>query len=136
MRDLGAPYAPMVAAAAPSTFRDCLPVEPGMPSPPWHQSHYPGKAHLLRHAAAEGQLVFVRCTRCRRRAIYLAEDLAKILGPERDALLPPFPCSRCGKPDYVVVECRVPWQDEIGTITIRRPGGQRQLWRMVKLGDP
>ena len=50
-----------------SAFRDCVTPEPGMPAPPWHQSHYPGKAHLLKHAAEQGQLVFVRCSRCRRR---------------------------------------------------------------------
>ena len=34
-----------------SAFRDCVAPEPGMPAPPWHQSHYPGKAHLLRDQA-------------------------------------------------------------------------------------
>ena len=109
----------------------------GMPSPPWRQSHYPGKAHLLKHAAEQGQLVFVKCSRCRRRAVYLAEDLIKILNPERDALLPPFPCSRCGTTNYIQVECRVYFSDEVGHLLVRRPGPVRrtQLWRTVKLGD-
>ena len=120
-----------------SAFRDCVAPEPGMPSPPWHQSHYPGKAHLLKHAAEQGQLVFVRCSRCRRRAIYLATDLVTLLNPERDALLPPFPCSRCGTANYITVECRVHFSDEVGHLAIRRPGPIKriQLWRTVKLGD-
>jgi hypothetical protein len=126
-----------LARPAATAFPDCVPVEPGMPSPPWHQSHYPGKAHLLRHAAAEGQLVFVRCTRCRRRAVYLATDLVTMLSPERDALLPPFPCSRCHTTDYVQVECRVHFSDEVGHLAIRRPSVvRRTVWRTVKLGDP
>ena len=120
-----------------SAFRDCVTPEPGMPAPPWHQSHYPGKAHVLKHAAEQGQLVFVRCSRCRRRAVYLASDLVTLLNPARDALLPPFPCSRCGTTSYITVECRVPFADEVGQLTIRRPGPIRriQLWRTEKLGQ-
>lgn len=108
-----------------------------MPSPPWRQSHYPGKAHLLKHAAEQGQLVFVKCGRCRRRAVYLASDLMALLGPERDALEPPFACSRCGTPEHIRVDCRVHFSDEVGHLLIRRPGPVRrtQLWRTVKLGE-
>lgn len=144
-RHRGAVYGlvtPGELAAAPAAplapFRDCLPSEPGsMPAPPWHQSHYPGQQHLLRHAAAEGQLVFVRCTRCRRAAVYLAGDLIKILNPERPALLTPFPCSKCGKADAIRVECRVPLPGEVGTLVVRRPGPVRvtQSWRNCRLGD-
>ncbi len=93
-----------------------------MPAPPWHQTHYPGKAHLLRHAAAEGQLVFVKCLRCQRQAVYLASDLVGLLNPDRDALDPPFPCSRCRSAEHIRVECRIAYSDEIGNLVVRRPG--------------
>ena len=108
-----------------------------MPSPPWRDSHYPGKAHLLRHAAEQGQLIFVKCTRCRRRAVYLASDLVTMLNPEQDALTPPFPCSHCGSDRHVWVDCRVCSSDEVGNLLIRRPATvRRTIWRTVKLGDP
>ena len=81
--------------------------------------------------------MFVRCSRCRRRAVYLVSDLVTLLNPARDALLPPFPCSRCATTSYISVECRVPFADEVGQLTIRRPGPIRriQLWRTEKLGQ-
>jgi len=112
--------------------------ETKMPAPPWHQTHYPGKAHLLRHAAAEGQLVFVKCVRCQRQAVYLAADLVGLLNPDRDALDPPFPCSRCRSAEHIRVDCRIAYTDEIGNLVVRRPGPLRQTrsWRSCKLGDP
>lgn len=108
-----------------------------MPAPYEKQSPYPGKLHRLKHAAALGQLVVLRCNHCRRSANFLASDLAVMLGPERDALEPPFPCSRCGRTDYLRVTLHLPMPGDWGSIVVRRPGPVRriQTWRSVRLGD-
>ena len=108
-----------------------------LPTPPWKQSHYPGKRHRLRDAAAEGQLVIVRCNLCRRTATYLATDLVALLDPARDALRPPFRCSKCGNEQFIRVSVRVPYAGDWGHLQVRRPGPVRviQTWRTVRLGD-
>jgi hypothetical protein len=45
--------------------------------------------------------VVVRCALCRRLVRFLAADLVGVLSPRRDALLPPFNCSRCGTAEYL-----------------------------------
>lgn len=99
--------------------------------------HYPGKFHRLRDAAAIDQLIVVLCVRCRRSATYLATDLVKLLDPLRDALTPPFTCSKCGTTDSLKVALKLPDAGDWGSLTVRRPGPVRvtQTWRTVKLGD-
>ena len=60
----------------------------------------PANRYTLREAAAEGLLVSLRCTKCRRAPVlFLARDLMQVLDPERDCLHPPpFPCSKSGGP--------------------------------------
>jgi len=99
--------------------------------------HYPGKFHRLRDAAEIGQLVVVRCVRCRRGATYLASDLVQFLDPLRDAREPPFTCSKCGTTDSLKVSLKLPDAGDWGSLTVRRPGPVKvtQTWRTVKLGD-
>lgn len=105
--------------------------------PESYQAQYPGKTYTLAHAAKEGQLMLVRCNLCRRMVRYLASDLAAILDPRRDALDPPFPCSKCGRTDYIRIALHLPETGDYGHLVVRRPAGikRTQLWRTVKLGD-
>src|SRR5690606_4531347 len=105
--------------------------------PQAYPSHYPGKIHRLRDAAALGQMLVVRCGLCRRMARYLASDLAEILDPSRDALAPPFPCSHCNRSDYIRLALRIPAPGDYGHLSGRRPAGVRttRLCRTVRLGD-
>lgn len=84
-----------------------------------------------------GQLVIVRCNLCHRSATYLATDLAQLLDPNRDALLPPFTRSKCGLDEYLQVTLRLPYDSDWGSRKVRRPGPVRrtQTWRTVKLGE-
>lgn len=79
---------------------------------------YPGKTWTLGHAAGAGQLIEVYCTHCRRLTRFLAADLVTLLDPCRDALAPPFACSRCGREDYVSVRLHAPADGDWGV-----PGG-------------
>jgi hypothetical protein len=108
-----------------------------MPEPPWLQKRYPGKNHLLRHAAEQNQLVIVRCNLCRRSITYLATDLVTLLPPDRLALEVPFTCSKCGTTEFMRVKLTSPFPGDWGNLVIRRPGPVRmiQSWRTVKLGD-
>ena len=105
--------------------------------PESYQSHYPGNTYTLAQAAIDGHLMLVRCNLCRRMVRYLARDLEAILDPRRDALDPPFPCSKCGRTDDVKVKLHLPETGDYGHLTIRRPAGIKhtQLWKTVKLGD-
>jgi hypothetical protein len=98
---------------------------------------YPGKRYRLRDAANDGQLLVVRCRRCRRSARYLASDLVTILDPMRDAALPPFPCSKCEREDTIKVTFHSPSVGDYGHLVVRRPAGVRtiQMWKSVRLGD-
>lgn len=98
---------------------------------------YPGKRYRLRDAAADGQLVVVRCVRCRRLARYLAADLVTLLDPLRDANWPPYACSKCGQEDMIKVSLHMPTTGDYGHLVIRRPKGVKvtQLWKSVRLGD-
>lgn len=109
-----------------------------MPEPPWLQRHYPGKTHLLRHAAAEQQLVIVKCNLCRRSITYLATDLVTVCDPEQPALAVPFACSKCRTTEFMRVTLTSAMPGDYGHIVIRRPGAVRriQTWRNVRLGDP
>jgi hypothetical protein len=83
------------------------------------RSAHPGAAYTLRHAAEAGQLVVVRCRPCRAPAVrFLASDLARLLNPNREADAPPFPCSRCGRIDYV--KLHLPSPGDYGHLVVRR----------------
>ena len=108
-----------------------------MPAPADKPSRYPGTIHTLGEAARQNQLIVLKCNLCRRSATYLASDLAKVLAPENDALLPPFACSRCGTTQYMRVSVRPPEAGDWGNLVVRRPGPiiRTQTWRSVRLGD-
>jgi hypothetical protein len=108
-----------------------------MPEPPWLQKRYPGKNHLLRHAAEQNQLVIVKCNLCRRSITYLASDLVTLLPPDELALEVPFTCHKCGTREFMRVTLTSPFPGDWGNLVIRRPGPLRiiQTWRTVKLGD-
>ncbi len=108
-----------------------------MPTPYTPHRAYPGKTHRLRDAAAIGQMVIVRCGLCRRQVRYLAADLAELLGSDRDALQPPFPCSRCDTGSYMSVKLHLPAPGDYGHLIVRRPAGVKRIqkWKSVRLGD-
>jgi hypothetical protein len=98
---------------------------------------YPGKYYSLAAAAKDGQLMLVRCNLCRRMVRYLASDLAAVLDPRRDAMHPPYPCSKCGDFRYVKVKLQLPQPGDYGHLVVRRPGPVRliQTWKNCKLGE-
>jgi hypothetical protein len=108
-----------------------------MPSPYQKHRPYPGQTWTLARAAALGQLVVLRCGYCRRLMRFLASDLVTVLDPHRDALQPPFPCSRCGLGAYLSVKLHLPAAGDYGHLTVRRPAGvvRVQKWKTVRLGE-
>ncbi|MBD8066065.1 hypothetical protein IC608_11335 [Devosia sp. PTR5] len=108
-----------------------------MPSPYRGEMPYPGKEWTLRHAAEDGQIVICKCNLCKREVRYLAADLLPFLHPDRDALEPPFACSRCGNANWVRVTLTYPTSWDFGVMVIRRPGAVKQVqtWKWVKLGE-
>jgi hypothetical protein len=95
------------------------------------------KTYTLEKAAKDGMIVVVRCTLCRRIVRFLATDLLEMINPLRDAYLPPYPCSICGKGEYLHVTVHMPSAGDYGHLVVRRPAGVRrvQMWKSVKLGD-
>lgn len=93
--------------------------------------------YTLDQAAANGQLIRVRCGCCHRTVHFLAKDLVSLLGGSRPALAVPFPCSRCETEDFMRIETITPNPGDVGCIKIRRPGPLKvtQTWRTVMLGD-
>lgn len=93
----------------------------------------PGKTHLLRHAAAENQLLIVKCNLCRRSITYLATDLVTVCDPGQPALTVPFACSKCRCTAFMRVTLTSPMAGDYGHIVVRRPGPVRriQTWRDV-----
>jgi hypothetical protein len=108
-----------------------------MPLPYRKDRPYPGKSWTLADAAAANQLVVLRCNYCRRLMRFLAADLVTLFDPQRDALKPPFRCSRCGFADYLSVKLHWPQPGDYGHLTVRRPAGvvRVQKWKTVKLGE-
>jgi hypothetical protein len=98
---------------------------------------YPGTYVRLRDAAQAHQLIVVKCKDCRRVVRFLAEDLVRILDPDRDVTLPPFPCSKCGSTDRLHVDVTSAGAGDVGLMEVRRPGPiqRTQTWRTMKLGD-
>ncbi len=96
-----------------------------------------GNTYTLEEAAALNQIVVLRCTHCRRIVRFLAADLVTLINPLRDAFVPPYTCSQCGKAEYLHVKLHTPAPGDYGHLVIRRPAGvvRVQKWRSVKLGD-
>lgn len=97
-----------------------------------------GGPYTLARAAAAGQVVEVRCTRCNRVARFLASDLAELLYPDRDSLLPPFPCGGCKRADCIRVGLMTPAPGDAGSLPVRRPAKLIHYWtsKTVMLGEP
>jgi hypothetical protein len=99
----------------------------------------PGNRYRLAEAAREGLLLSLRCARCRRPSVvFLASDLIRVLDPNRDCFHPPpFPCSRCGRAEFVEVTLRAQEDAAVGRLVIRRLAGIRQVpvWKNELLGD-
>jgi hypothetical protein len=99
----------------------------------------PGNRFTLKEAAAQGLMLSLRCTRCRRRpVVFLASDLVQVLNPRLDCFVPPpFPCSTCKTDRYIEVTVRAQEASAVGKLTIRRLAGIRRVpvWRNELLGD-
>lgn len=83
---------------------------------------YPGTYVKLRDAAQAHQLIVVKCTDCRRVVRFLAEDLVRILDPDRDVTQPPLPCSKCGSTGRLRVDVTSAGVGDVGLMEVRRPG--------------
>ncbi len=81
----------------------------------------------LAHAASNGMLITVCCPYCRRRVHFWAADLAKVLGPDHELHVPPFPCSRCRTRELDVKWC-IPSAADLENLTVRRPVRQVVKW--------
>lgn len=87
------------------------------------ESHRPSRnTRTWRDAAADRQVVLIRCGLCGRKAHYLPEDLAKIFGDRAPAHVPPFPCSRCRTMEYMQVTLTIPRAEEALAWIRRREG--------------
>ena len=81
---------------------------------PYHKLK-PMHRYTLAQAAAVGNMLQVRCLACLRPAqVFLASDLARLLGEHADANAPPFPCSKCGSREFVQVKLRTPFDADVG----------------------
>lgn len=101
------------------------------------ESHRPSRnTRTWRDAAADRQIVLIRCSLCNRQAHYLPEDLALACGDQAPANVPPFPCSRCRTAEYMQVTLTIPRAEEALTLEVRRPVRQvvKWVWRTVPLG--
>ncbi|WP_162791864.1 hypothetical protein [Sulfitobacter sp. DFL-23] len=99
--------------------------------PPIHP--HPGKPfRTIADAANEGCLLLVRCNLCRRSIYFLASDLLTVIDPKHPLHLPPFPCSRCSKIEYVEIKERWPRADDYGHLKVRK---LVQVWKTDKLGE-
>jgi hypothetical protein len=83
---------------------------------------------LMRDAAREDQLIGVRCNVCRRSVNYWANDLVKVVGPNHEVHVPPFPCSKCRTSEYLNVTCEVPSASKLQSLTVRRPVKKITKW--------
>jgi hypothetical protein len=103
----------------------------------YHKPNPFERVYSLADAASAGGLLVVRCNHCQRTVHYLAADLVPIVGGEGYARNPPFPCSKCGKTDYVQVTLRSPEAGDWGHLIVRRPEEVvvTQKWKSVRLGD-
>ena len=99
----------------------------------------PGNRFTLREAAAQGLMLSLRCSRCRRQpVIFLCSDLVQVLDPAIDCFVPPpFPCSACKTDRYIEVRTRGPEASAVGKLKVRRLAGIKRVpvWRDELLGD-
>lgn len=101
--------------------------------PAGHPSASRYRNQRLCHVAGKGVLITVKCPFCRRIARFWADDLIKVLGPDHQLHLPPFPCSRCKTID-LDVRWTIPPPGDLSGLTVRRPVSQvvRWIWRDEK----
>ena len=105
---------------------------PAMPEQiPPIRSHPFNAPRTLRHAAADGMVIELRCNFCRKSVTYLAHDLLRVCAPDHPVHVPPFSCARCGTMEYVSARCRIPLPEEYGKLLVRRP--QRQVWKWTNM---
>jgi hypothetical protein len=100
-----------------------------MPAVP---STNPAKNRNLGDCAREGTMITMRCNGCRRQVNFWATDLVAVLGPNHQAHVPPWPCTRCRTIEYVVMRSTYPSAADLQAgITVRRPVRQivKWLWR-------
>ncbi|TDT74750.1 hypothetical protein BDE40_1466 [Litoreibacter halocynthiae] len=88
----------------------------------------------MRDAANLNQLLTVRCNLCRRSVNYWAHDLLKVVGPDHQLHVPPFPCSKCRTSEYLNVTYVIPLVSELENLTVRRPVKRiaKWIWRNEK----
>lgn len=101
-----------------------------------HPSANRYKNQLLRDVLEINMVFTYRCNSCRREVSFLAMDLVKVMGPEHQTHIPPFPCSKCKTREYISVGRRVPSAAELEAgVQVRRPVQRvtRWLWRTEKL---
>ena len=95
--------------------------------------------YRLAEAAQAGLILSITCKRCRRPPVlFLASDLAQVLDPNRDCFIPPpFPCSKCGRSEFIEIKLRSQEEAAIGKLIVRRLTGIRKvpIWRNEYLGD-
>jgi len=88
----------------------------------------------MRDAAADHQVVTIRCNLCHRSMNYLASDLLTFVGPDWPVNHAPFACHKHGR-EYLNVRVWSPTSEHIGRIPVRRPAKVIQTWQTVMLGD-
>lgn len=99
---------------------------------------YPGAPfRSIKDAADDGMLLLIRCNLCPRALYFMASDLMTVVDPKHPLHLPPFPCSRCGKIDYVEMRQYRPADCDFGRLPIRKLQKvvQVQVWKNVVLGE-
>jgi hypothetical protein len=81
----------------------------------------PNQRHNLGQSAKVGNMLQARCLLCLRPAqVFLASDLAQLLGEDADAYAVPFPCGECGSHEFVQVKLRTPVDADVDKLIIRR----------------
>lgn len=91
----------------------------------------PHRNPRISDAARAGKLLTMRCGLCRRTAHFWATDLVAVVGGDHQAHIAPFPCSKCGKTEYIDIRWTIPSAAELETLTVRRPVRQvvKWIWR-------
>jgi len=100
-----------------------------MPVP--YDKQKPANRYKLEEAARYHNLVQHECVNCRRRVIFVPEDLMELFGPDADAYARHWACSTCGTIEHVRVTLRTPETEDVARLTIRRLDRIKQVpvWR-------
>jgi hypothetical protein len=99
------------------------------PVPARYPSANPWKNLRMNQAAAEGMIVTMRCTACRRETHFWAADLVKVLGPNHQVHVPPWPCSRCRTTEFLSMRWAVATASMLAQgLTVRRPVSKIEKW--------